>query len=174
MDQKCIGVAGPVIDATRASHRSYIRTNTYVIIAKNALYCRMPWAVPRARKLLQRDRSAGGARMETINTVPGLKAGDWVEIKTEDEIKATLDKSNKTRGLRFMDEMWMYCGKRYRVFKQVEKIKIEETGELRIVRSPTYFLEGVYCNGAFHDGCDKCCFLFWKEDWMRKVDDIKP
>lgn len=174
MEQKCIGVAGPTIDATKANHRSYLRMRTYIIIAKNTLYCRMPWAAPRIKSLLYQDHPAGGAKMKTTNASPNLKTGDLVEIKTEDEIKATLDKSNKTRGLRFMDEMWMYCGKRYRVFKQVERIKIEETGELRIVRSPTYFLEGVYCNGAFHDGCDKSCFLFWKEDWMRKIDDNKP
>ena len=32
-------------------------------------------------------------------------------------------------------------------------------------------LEGVRCSGADHDGCQKACNIFWREAWLRKVED---
>ena len=35
-------------------------------------------------------------------------------------------------------------------------------------------LEGLRCSGADHDGCQKACMIFWREAWLRKVDDDLP
>jgi hypothetical protein len=35
-------------------------------------------------------------------------------------------------------------------------------------------LAGVRCSGADHDGCQKACNIFWREAWLRKVDDARP
>ena len=31
-------------------------------------------------------------------------------------------------------------------------------------------LEGLRCDGAGHDGCQAGCLLFWKESWLKRVD----
>lgn len=98
-----------------------------------------------------------------------LQPGEFVRVRTMEEIQATLDDRRKLRGLYFMNEMDEFCGKEYRVFKKVEKYILESTGEMRSMKSPTYYLEGVYCNGSYHNGCDKSCFLMWKEEWLERV-----
>ena len=44
-----------------------------------------------------------------------LKAGDWVLIRSADEIEATLSEDGSTDGLSFMPEMAACCGKRFRI-----------------------------------------------------------
>jgi hypothetical protein len=102
---------------------------------------------------------------------PDLQPGDWVEVRTMQEIASTLDKNGKYKGLYFMPEMEKFCGKRFRIFKKAEKIKLESTGELRTLRTPSFFLEGVYCNGEFQGGCDRSCFHFWRDAWLKKVSE---
>lgn len=97
-----------------------------------------------------------------------LQPGDWVEVLTMAEIAATLDERGRHKGLYFMPEMARYCGKRFQVVKKVEKIKLESNGELRMLKTPSYFLEGVYCDGKIQGGCDRSCFHFWREAWLKK------
>jgi len=42
-----------------------------------------------------------------------LQPGELVEIKSEEEIMATLDLNKKNWGLSFTPEMKQYCGRRY-------------------------------------------------------------
>ena len=98
-----------------------------------------------------------------------LKPGEWVEVRSLKEINATLDENRKYKGLLFMVEMEKFCGQKFKVFKIVRIIKLESTGEVRKLRTPSIFLEGVYCNGENHQGCDRACFHFWKEAWMKRV-----
>jgi hypothetical protein len=98
----------------------------------------------------------------------GLQPGDWVIVKSEEDITATLDKKDKNRGLLFTKEMHRYHGQRFRVFKRVEKIFMEESKQNRKVKN-TVLLEGVHCQGL-DLGCDKSCFLFWKEAWLRRAE----
>jgi hypothetical protein len=102
-----------------------------------------------------------------------LQPGEWVEVRSKEEIFATLDEKKKYRGLLFMPEMVKFCGKRFKVFKKVEHIMLETTGEIRTLKTPTVFLEGVYCDGEFHLGCDRACFSFWKEVWLKRVPEEK-
>jgi len=101
--------------------------------------------------------------------VLNLQPGELVEIRSEKEIFSTLDRNQKLNGLAFQREMSHFCGKRYRVFKRLTKIIVESTGEKRNIRSPTVLLEGVICDGTEHGGCDRSCFLFWREEWLRRV-----
>ena len=98
-----------------------------------------------------------------------LQPGEWVEVRSIEEIRETLDEKRKCKGLYFMPEMADFCGMTYRVFKSIKKIKLESTGELRQLRSPTVFLEGAYCSGERHEGCDRACFHFWREAWLKRV-----
>ena len=63
-----------------------------------------------------------------------LKAGDLVEVKSLSEIVQTLDAHGKCKGLLFMPEMGAFCGRKLRVYKKVERILIETTGELRSMK----------------------------------------
>jgi len=98
-----------------------------------------------------------------------LKPGDWVEVRSAKEIFATLDSQGKSRGLRFTPEMLKFCGKRFRVYKKLDKILLEATGERRKIKTPTVLLEGVICDGKAHGGCDRSCFCFWREAWLKRV-----
>lgn len=96
-----------------------------------------------------------------------LQPGEWVEVRSREEILRTLDQQAKHRGLRFVPEMFDFCGRRFRVLKRVEKICIENTPDVRRIRN-TVLLEGGTCTGG-GIGCDRACFHFWREIWLRRV-----
>jgi hypothetical protein len=95
-----------------------------------------------------------------------LEPGDIVEVKALDEILATLDEKGRFRGLTFTPEMRQHCGKRFRVFKRLELMFDEYHNSQRRVKN-TVLLEGVVCTGAGL-GCDRSCFLYWREAWLRR------
>ena len=98
-----------------------------------------------------------------------LRVGDLVEVRSEQEILATLDAHGAVDGMPFMPEMLEYCGKRFRVEKRADKtcntITATETRRLY----DAVHLEGLRCNGDAHGGCQAQCFLFWKEAWLKRV-----
>jgi hypothetical protein len=99
-----------------------------------------------------------------------LRVGDFVEIRSEQEILATLDETGAIDGLPFMPEMLAYCGLRVRVDKRADKtcntITVMESRRL----FNTVHLEGLRCDGSGHGGCQAQCLLFWKEAWLKRVD----
>src|SRR5581483_6922741 len=99
-----------------------------------------------------------------------FKAGEWVEVKTKEEILATLGPDAALEGLPFMPEMLRFCGKRFRVFKRAHKTCDPPNG-LHGRRMPrAVHLEDVRCDGAAHAGCQAACLLFWKDSWLKRVD----
>ena len=110
------------------------------------------------------DRKTAPATQEVL----GLRPGEWVEVKPIEEILATLDGNRRHRGLRWMTGMRKYCGKRFRVHKPVEKIMLETNGEIRKMKH-TVLLEGTMCDGVEFGGCDRSCFHFWREVWLKRV-----
>ena len=108
-----------------------------------------------------------------VDEVLDRQPGELVEVRSEEEIRKTVDGAGRNRGLTFTAEMWEYCGRRFRVFKRVQKICLEGIpGEMRQLKN-TVILEGVICNGGSR-GCDRSCFLFWREAWLRRVNDNDP
>jgi hypothetical protein len=97
-----------------------------------------------------------------------LRPGELVEVKSIDQILTTLDKRRRHDGLLWMVGMRKFCGKRYRVFKRVETIMLENNGESRKMKN-TVLLEGVMCDGSEFCACDRSCFHFWREAWLRRV-----
>jgi hypothetical protein len=95
-----------------------------------------------------------------------LQPGEIVEVRSEREILETLDEHGKHRGLFWMPTMARFCGRRYRVYKRVKKVMLESSGELRSIRD-TVLLEGVVCEDLY--GCDRSCYHFWREAWLRRV-----
>jgi len=98
----------------------------------------------------------------------GLRPGEFVEVKSVDEILTTLGPDRKCKGLLWMTGMRKFCGRRYRVLKRVENILLETNGERRRMKN-TVSLEGVMCDGAEFGSCDRACFHFWREAWLRRV-----
>lgn len=92
-----------------------------------------------------------------------------MEVRSAEEILATLDDVQSVAGLPFMPEMLPYCGKRFRVYKSVHKIS--DTIELFTMRrmANAVFLEELRCNGASHGGCQAGCLLVWKDVWLKRV-----
>ena len=100
---------------------------------------------------------------------PGLCAGDWVEVKSKEEILASLDDKGTLDGMPFMPEMLEYCGRPFRVYKRAHKTCDFSQGmQARRVSSAVH-LEGLRCSGAAHGGCQAECLLFWKEAWLKPV-----
>ncbi|MBD4412210.1 hypothetical protein GUG95_13095, partial [Xanthomonas citri pv. citri] len=88
-------------------------------------------------------------------------AGDLVEVKSLDDIRATLDADGAYEDLPFMPEMAAFCGERLKVFRRAEKTCVEGHGLRQM--SGTVLLEEARCKGAEHDGCQRNCLIFWKE-----------
>ena len=101
-----------------------------------------------------------------------LQPAEWVEIRSVAEIQGTLDASGRCRGLGMMPEMWQFCGTRARVLKRVNSIVVESPNgsEVQAVRKMrhTVLLEGLHCDGQ-RLRCDRACFFFWRECWLRRV-----
>jgi len=102
----------------------------------------------------------------------GLRPGDWVQVRTPEEIRKTLSPKGKNRGLWFDREMLPFCGKTYRVRRRVTRIVDERTGRMITMKSDCITLDGVACSGERSLGrwfCPRAIFPFWRESWLRRV-----
>src|SRR6185503_14409351 len=100
----------------------------------------------------------------------GLRAGEWVEVRSKEEILRTLDKKGQLDELPFMPAMFAYCGRRMQVRKSAHKTcdTINWTGGRRMTAA--VHLDDAYCDGAGYDGCQARCLLFWKEAWLKRAN----
>jgi hypothetical protein len=98
-----------------------------------------------------------------------LIPGDVVRVRPWPEIVSTLDTDGKLDGLPFMPEMLAYCGHCFTVTKRLERTCEENAGGMRRIRNAV-FLGSMRCSGSAHDECQKACRIFWKEEWLQKID----
>jgi hypothetical protein len=101
------------------------------------------------------------------DVVLDLKPGELVHVKSLEEIESTLDGKGRFHGLVFTPEMKKHCGKTYRVYKRLELMFDEHHKTQRRLKN-TVLLESVVCEGAGL-GCDRSCFLYWREVWLRRA-----
>jgi hypothetical protein len=102
-----------------------------------------------------------------------LKPGEWVEVRSQDEILSTITRSGFNRGMRYDMEMSKYCGNRYRVQLRVSKLINEVTGKMMVMKSPCIQLEDVYCRAECTDkrlGCPRASNTYWREIWLKRVE----
>jgi hypothetical protein len=99
-----------------------------------------------------------------------LRAGEWVEVRSKEEILATLDTRGCLDNLPFMPEMFEHCGKRFRVRSRAHKTcdTVDKTGG-RWMRDAVH-LDEIRCDGSAHGGCGALCLVFWKEAWLRRAE----
>jgi hypothetical protein len=103
-----------------------------------------------------------------------MRPGDLVRVRSASEIFATLDEDGTVEGIPFMPEMLRYVDKHYRVSKRIEKI-CWYTAESSSRRLPgTLFLEDLRCDGGGHGGCQAECRIYWKEEWVERVEAEAP
>jgi len=105
-----------------------------------------------------------------------LRPGDLVEVKAPEEILETLDADGTVDQLPFMPEMVEFCGKRFRVSRRVLKTcnSGPRPGMAAFRGDDVVLLDGLRCSGADHDGCQKACVIFWREAWLRRIDNTTP
>ncbi len=114
--------------------------------------------------------------MQTAEQIPvrrplSLRVGQLVEVRSAEEILATLDESGELDSLPFMPEMLRWCGQRLTVYRSAHKAcdTITRTGVRKM--TDAVHLTGARCDGSGHDGCEAACLIFWKTDWLKLVDD---
>lgn len=123
--------------------------------------------------IINRKYNSGRIRKKRVKNKPvvlNLKAGDIVEVLSEDEILPTLNHKGTYQRLGFMPEIRKFCGKKYRVLKRVDRMMVEGKGMRRLKN--TVFLEGVFCDGESQGACQRTCYIAWREGWLRKVDKL--
>ena len=126
---------------------------------KQAYYASVRW---------QGVSAAQKAALECRSAVP-LTAGDRVRVRSREQINSTLDPFKELKGCAFLPDMYQYCGTEQRVLKSMSRFIDERDYKLKKVHG-VILLENVICNGTPTFGiCDRCCFLFWREEWLEKV-----
>lgn len=113
-----------------------------------------------------------GSRLQKTPAVSlGLQPGEWVRVKTKEEILQTLDWRNRNRGLWFDREMLRYCGARFRVLRRVDRLIEEKSGRLVRLKTPSVFLDGVTARGDLHRFNPQNDYILWREIWLERLDD---
>lgn len=97
-----------------------------------------------------------------------LRAGDWVEVKSKEEILKTLDKNGQLENLPFMPQMFQYCGKRFKVYKRAHKT-CDTVNPVRLLRIHNAVHLEMRCDGKAYGGCQAACLIFWKTAWLKPV-----
>ena len=121
-----------------------------------------------------RPRCAGPDRVNGERL--GLVAGELVEVRSLDEIGATLDENLKHRGLRYSEELTPACGKRFRVKNRVDRLIDENTGRMIELKNDCIVLEGFVCSGdrsASSIFCPREAYPLFREAWLARVGDLE-
>jgi hypothetical protein len=101
-----------------------------------------------------------------------LRAGDWVEVRSKEEILRTLDKKGQLEGMPFMPQMFQYCGLRFKVYKRAHKT-CDTVNPIRGLRVSDAVHLDLRCDGAAHGGCQAACLIFWKTAWLKPSGEME-
>ena len=102
-----------------------------------------------------------------MNGTDKLTVGDLVQVRSKEEILATLDTHGRLEGLPFMPQMFKYCGRRFKVLARAHKTCDVIAGEGR--RLPDGIHLDLRCDGEAYGGCQMACLIFWKRAWLKPV-----
>jgi len=112
-----------------------------------------------------------GPNTRTPTESLGLQPGDWVRVKTQQEILETLDRNSKNRGLVMAKAMLQNCGRRFQVLDNFDRMISERTGEMREVKN-TVSLRGLECHCYYQlGGCPRGDLQYWREIWLERPPD---
>ena len=97
-----------------------------------------------------------------------FRVGDWVEVRSKEEILRSLDKKGQLEGMPFMPQMFQYCGQRLKVYKRAHKT-CDTVFPVRGRRVSESIHLDLRCNGEAYGGCQAACLIFWKTAWLKPV-----
>jgi hypothetical protein len=117
------------------------------------------------------DGTMRSARAEPAETETDLCVGDWVEVRSKNEILRTLDKNGRLDGMPFMPEMFSFVGRRFRVYKRAHKTCDTVNDYKGRKLKDAVHLQETRCDGCAHGGCEARCLIFWKTAWLRRVSE---
>jgi hypothetical protein len=122
-----------------------------------------------------------GLAGKTTPTVElNLQPGEIVEVRSKEEIMATLNAGMRNRGLWFDVEQVPFCGSRFRVLKKVQRLIDEKTGRLVTLPNACVILDNVMCGGKLsycRMFCPRSIYPYWHEVWLKRPDsatDVEP
>lgn len=98
-----------------------------------------------------------------------LKGGELVRVRSEAEIKSTLDPNGRNLGLSFDPVMTGLVGQSFEVASPIRRIILEESGKM-VELSSTVALKDVYCKGICTKSCPRLNPIYWREAWLEPVD----
>ncbi len=101
-----------------------------------------------------------------------LQPGELVQVKTKQEIAATLNPQGRHRGLWFDREMVPFCGRTFRVRARIQRIIDERDGRMIELKNDCVTLEDVVCSGSLSLQrwfCPRAIYSYWRECWLRRA-----
>lgn len=113
-------------------------------------------------------KSVSGSGLQDFSTKLDLQPGELVRVRGWEEIEKTLDQRGRMRGLRFTPDMRKYCGGTFSVLRRLDRMILENTGEMREIRD-TVILQETECDGVSRRLCPRRAYFFWREAWLERA-----
>jgi hypothetical protein len=102
-----------------------------------------------------------------------LQPGEWVRVKSREQVRETLTVKGTNRGLWFDREMMPFCGRTMQVRQRVTQIINERTGEMIHFTNDCIMLEHAVCSGDRSPGrwfCAREIYPYFRECWLERVE----
>jgi hypothetical protein len=102
-----------------------------------------------------------------------LQPGEYVRVRSREEIARTLNAQGRNKGLWFDREMLPFCGGIFRVRQRVRRFVDERDGKLVELKTDAITLENVVCSGERSLRrwfCPRAIFPYWRECWLERVE----
>lgn len=106
------------------------------------------------------------------NSSSAMHEGDRVRVRSLEEITGMLDKNGFTKGCKFLKQMAAFCGQDHLIVRRVDRFYDEARARLCKAKN-IVLLDQVYCDGSQVGGCNRMCLLFWRTEWLEKLDNVE-
>ena len=102
-----------------------------------------------------------------------LRAGDWIEVRSKEEILRTLDKQGRLgrHALHAANvSVLRASASRFTSERTRPAIRSPSIGILPVEALPDGIHLNLRCDGQAYGGCQAACLIFWKEQWLKPVN----
>jgi hypothetical protein len=105
---------------------------------------------------------------KTPSTSLGLLPGDRVRVKSEREIRATLDANGWNRKMEFSREMLRFCGRELTVLARLDRMIRAPSGEMVEMKN-TVILDGLAYKHLSQLAVPRAEYYFFRECWLERA-----